>query len=177
MTEIAVRDATEADLKAVQAIYAHHVRHGLASFEETPPDEDEIGRRRAAVLARGLPFLVADLDGHVVGFAFAAPYRHRPAYRYTVENSLYVAPGAQRRGAGRALLQELIARCTALGLRQMVAVVGDSGNAPSIRLHESLGFRRAGALASVGFKFGRWVNSVLLQLSLGEGDASPPPDC
>ena len=170
----AVRDSVEADLPAIQAIYAHHVRRGFATFEETTPDLDEMARRHAALLARGYPYIVAEIDGAVVGYAYAGPYRPRPAYRHTVEDTVYAAPESTGRGVGRALLDTLIARCTALGYRQMVAVVGDSANAPSIRLHEALGFRRAATLHSVGFKFGRWADTVVLQRSLGEGDRTTP---
>ncbi len=171
---VTVRDADDADLAAVRSIYAHFVLHGLASFEEVPPETAEIARRRQAVLARGLPYLVAETDGRVVGFAYAGTYRPRPAYRYTVEDSVYVAPTAGRRGAGRLLLATLIRRCEAAGFRQMVAVIGDSANAPSIGLHRALGFETAGVLKAVGFKFGRWVDSVLMQRALGPGgDAAP----
>ncbi len=169
-----LRESRDADLVAIAAIYAHHVRHGLASFEDEPPDADELGRRRAALLERGYPYIVAEAGGAVVGYAYAGPYRPRPAYRHTVEDSVYVAPDAAGRGVGRALLEALIARCTALGYRQMVAVIGDSANAPSIGLHEALGYRRAGTLASVGFKLGRWVDIIILQRALGEGDESLP---
>lgn len=173
--EIRVRLAEPDDVAEIQSIYAHHVLHGVASFEEVPPDLAEMDRRRADILARGLPYLVALQDGVVRGYAYAGPFRPRPAYRYTVEDSVYVAPDAAGRGLGRALLGEVIARCTALGLRQMVAVIGDSGNSASIRLHESLGFRRAAHLVAVGFKLGRWVDSVMMQLPLGDGDSSLPP--
>jgi phosphinothricin acetyltransferase len=171
---LSLRDATDADLAAIAAIYAHHVRTGRASFELEPPSEAEIGRRRADVLARGLPYLVAELDGTVVGFAYAGPYRPRPAYRYTLEDSVYVAPDAARRGAGLALLAALIERCTGLGYRAMVAVIGDSANAASIRLHEKAGFSHAGTLRSVGWKLGQWTDSVLMIRPLGPGDATPP---
>ena len=161
-------------MAAVTAIYGHHVVHGRASFEETPPDLDEMNRRRAAVLAAGLPYVVVELAGAVQGFAYAGPYRTRAAYRYTVEDTVYVAPGAERRGLGRALLSEIVARCAAAGRRQMVAVIGDSASTGSIALHESLGFRRVGVLTSVGFKHGRWVDSVVLQRALGGGDETPP---
>lgn len=174
MTPPAIRDATDADMAAIQAIYAHHVTHGLASFELTPPDAAEIARRRAAIRDAGLPYLAAESDGVVAGFAYAGPYRSRPTYRYTVEDSVYVAEHALGRGIGRALLGALIERCTALGYRQMVAVIGDSDNAPSIKLHESLEFRRAAVLRSVGFKLGRWVDIVILQRALGGGDGSLP---
>jgi phosphinothricin acetyltransferase len=174
---LAIRDAAEADMAAVQRIYAHHVRHGLASFEEEAPDVDEIVARRAAVLGRGLPYLVATIGGAVVGYSYAAPYRARSAYRFALENSVYVADGRAGRGIGRALLAALIARCEAGPWRQMVAVIGDSGNRASIALHESLGFRRVGVLQGVGFKHGRWVDSVLMQRALGAGDETLPEDC
>lgn len=169
-----IRPSQEDDLAAICAIYAHHVSYGLATFEEAPPDVAELGRRRAELLARGLPHLVAELDGVVVGYAYAGPYRPRPAYRHTVEDSVYLAPQHVRRGVGRALLAQLIDACTAAGYRQMVAVIGDSANAPSIGLHAALGFREAGLLRSVGFKLGRWVDTVLMQRPLGPGDAELP---
>ena len=169
-----VRDATGDDAAAITAIYAHHVSHGLATFEETPPPADEMQRRIVAVLERGLPYLVAELEGVVKGFAYAAPYRTRPAYRFSVENSVYVEPDATRLGLGRNLLAAVIARCTALGYRQMVAVIGDSANTGSIGLHLALGFRRAGVLRSTGFKHERWVDSVIMQRGLGEGDGTLP---
>jgi phosphinothricin acetyltransferase len=178
---VTIRDAHPDDLPRVQEIYAHHVRHGLASFEEAPPDLAEMTRRFEATRARGLPYLAAEAapaqEGQaleLLGYAYAGPYRPRPAYRFSVENSVYVAPGLEGRGVGRALLEELIARCTALGLRQMVAVVGDSGHLPSIAFHESLGFTRIGTLRGVGFKFGRWVDIVILQRALGGGGETPP---
>ena len=167
-TTLIVRDSIESDVTAIQEIYAWHVLNGLASFEEVPPDVAEIARRRADVLARGLPHLVAEDDGVVVGYTYAAPYRSRSAYRYSVENSVYVRNGIARRGLGRALLAELIARCERLGLRQIVAVIGDSGNAASIGLHAALGFRMVGVLKDVGFKHGRWVDSVLMQREIAE---------
>ncbi len=169
-----IRDAQATDLPAVQSIYAHHVRFGLASFEEEPPDLAEIDRRYRRVIERGLPFLVAELDGEVRGYAHAGPYRSRPAYRYTVENTVYVAPSYGGRGAGRALLLALIDGCAKLGYRRMVAVIGDRDNLASIRLHESAGFETSGTLRSVGFKLGRWVDSVLMERPLGEGDATLP---
>ncbi len=172
--DIFVRDAAPADLIRIQAIYAHHVRHGLASFEEVPPDLDEIRQRHALVVDRGLPFLVARRAGKVAGYAYASPYHHRPAYRFTLENSVYVAAEAQGCGIGRQLLEELIRRCTILEYRQMIAVIGNSENIPSISLHAKLGFRSVGVLRSSGFKFGRWVDTVIMQRSLGPGDAEPP---
>jgi phosphinothricin acetyltransferase len=172
---VAVRDATDDDMAAVQAIYAHHVLHGLASFEIEPPDRTEMMKRRQAIVERGLPYLVATVNGRVAGYAYAGPYRLRPAYRFMLEDSVYVAPDALGHGLGRRLLADLIERCAALGYRQMIAVIGDSQNRPSIGLHERLGFARIGAIRSAGFKFGRWVDSVLMQRTLGEGDSTLPP--
>ena len=169
-----VRDATVEDLPQVQAIYHHHVLTGLASFEELPPDLEEMTARFQATRARGLPYLVAESDGQVAGYAYAGAYRPRPAYRFSLENSVYVAPEAQGKGVGSALLSTLLTRCTDLGYRQVVAVIGDSENHASIRLHEKHGFRRAGGLSSIGFKFGRWVDSVIMQRAIGEGDETLP---
>ena len=169
-----VRDSRPEDMDRIQAIYAHHVLTGLASFEEVPPDVPELARRRADVLGRGLPHLVAEAGGAVAGYAYAGLYRPRAAYRFTVEDSIYVASTAQKRGVGKALMQALIADCEARDYRQMVAVIGDSGNAASIGLHSHLGFVSAGVLKAVGFKFGRWVDSVLMQRPLGPGESSLP---
>jgi len=174
VSEVLVRDARDGDMGAIQEIYAHHVLTGFGSFEQTAPEASELARRRAAFVERGLPYLVAEIDGVVCGYAYCAPYRTRSAYRYTVEDSVYVGPEWQGRGAGRALLAGLIERCTALGYRQMVAVIGDSGNLASIRLHETLGFHKAGVFRTVGRKFDYWVDTVLMQRALGDGDASPP---
>jgi L-amino acid N-acyltransferase YncA len=171
---ILVRDARDTDMDAVTKIYAAHVLHGLASFEEVPPSFDEMKSRRAAVLQLDLPYLVAELDGRVVGYSYATFYRTRPAYRYTVEDSVYVEDGLHGRGIGTALLAELIARCECGPWRQMLAVIGDSGNAGSIALHRRLGFAPAGNLVSVGFKLGRWVDSVFMQRALGAGDSTKP---
>jgi phosphinothricin acetyltransferase len=173
---LAVRDATAADVAQIAAIYAHHVRTGLASFETQPPDEAQMRERLEAIRAKGLPWLAGEIGGRVAGFAYASPYRARPAYRFTLEDSVYVHPDFARRGAGRALLEALLARCEAIGCRQLVAVIGDSGNAASIGLHSALGFRKAGLLRSVGFKHGRWVDSVLMQRAIGAGDDSLPED-
>jgi phosphinothricin acetyltransferase len=172
--DFVLRPSREEDVPAIAAIYAHHVRHGLASFEETPPDIDEIARRRADVVGRGLPYLVAVAEGRLLGYAYAGPFRTRSAYRYSLEDSIYMAPDAAGRGIGRALLGELLTRSAALGYRQMVAVIGDSGNAASIGLHARLGFRQVGLLQAVGFKHGQWVDSVLMQRELGPGAAMLP---
>jgi L-amino acid N-acyltransferase YncA len=171
---ILVRDAHDTDMSAVTGIYAQHVLHGLASFEEVPPPLDEMKSRRAGVLKLGLPYLVAELDGRIVGYSYATFYRTRPAYRYTVEDSVYVEEGLHGRGVGTALLAELIARCERGPWRQMLAVIGDSGNTGSIALHRRMGFMPAGNLVSVGFKFGRWVDSVFMQRALGAGDSLKP---
>jgi phosphinothricin acetyltransferase len=171
---VSIRDATDDDLAEIQAIYAHHVNHGLASFEEVPPDIDEIARRRDVARDHNLPYLVAIKDGAVRGFAYASPFRARTAYRYTVEDSVYVAPDALGDGVGSALLSVVIERCTDRGFRQMVAVIGDSANQASIGLHAKHGFTHAGEMPAVGFKFGRWVDSVRMQRPLGEGDKTLP---
>jgi L-amino acid N-acyltransferase YncA len=164
--QMLVRDAHDEDIAAIQAIYAHHVLHGTASFEEEAPSLEEITRRRADVLARGMPYLVAELGGRVVGYSYASPYRARPAYRFSIENSVYVELGRARGGVGRALLAALIERCEQGPWRQMIAVIGDSANAASIGLHASLGFHNVGTFTDVGFKFGRWLDSVLMQRAL-----------
>ena len=169
-----IRDAQDQDFPAVQAIYAHHVRSSLATFEVEPPAIGEMTRRHADVVGRGLPYLVAELDGRLLGYGYAAPYRARPAYRYTIENSIYVAEDSRGHGVGRAVLAAVIARCEALGYRQMVAVIGDSANMASIGLHKALGFQQVGLLPAVGFKFGRWVDSVLMQRALGAGAGDLP---
>ncbi len=172
---VTVRDATAADMTAVQAIYAFYVARTAASFEEEAPDVGEMRRRHAAALGRGLPYLVAEEAGEVLGYTYAGLWRPRTAYRYTVEDSIYVAPFVCRRGIGRALLAALVERCTGLGYRQMIGVIGDSANQGSIGLHRSLGFRQEGVLRGVGFKFGRWVDVVIMHRQLG-GDDRPLPD-
>jgi L-amino acid N-acyltransferase YncA len=171
---VQVRPAGPQDLPAIQAIYAHHVLHGFASFEEAAPGAEELRRRHDEVVSRGLPWLVADFGGTVAGYGYCAPYRARSAYRYALEDSVYVREDMIGRGVGTALLAELVRRCEALGYRQVVAVIGDSANVASINLHAAFGFVRVGTLRSVGFKFGRWVDSVLMQRPLGPGDAAPP---
>jgi phosphinothricin acetyltransferase len=174
MNDIVLRDAAESDLPAVQAIYAHHVLHGLGSFEEVPPGLEEMTRRFRELRDKGMPYLVAARDEKILGYAYAGVLRPRSAYRYACEDSIYVAPEAVGQGVGKLMLKALIGRCTALGFRQMVAVIGDSGNKGSVGLHRALGFTEAGNLKSVGFKFGRWVDSLFMQLPLGGGDTSLP---
>ncbi len=169
-----VRPAAAQDLPAIHSIYAYHVLHGLASFEEVPPPLEEMRRRYDEVTRQGLPYLVAEENGEVQGYGYCTLYRTRSAYRHTLEDSIYVKPAMQRKGIGKALLAELIARCTALNYRQVIAVIGDSANAASIAVHASLGFVRAGNLRSSGYKFGRWVDTVLMQLPLGDGDGTKP---
>jgi L-amino acid N-acyltransferase YncA len=169
-----VRPAAPQDLPAIQFIYAHHVLNGLASFEEEAPPLEEMRRRFEEITSRGLPYLVAEEGGEILGYGYCSLYRTRSAYRYTLEDSIYVKHGKQGKGIGKAVLAELIARCTALGYRQIIAVIGDSANAGSIAVHASLGFVRAGNLRSTGYKFGRWVDSVLMQLPLGTGDGTKP---
>jgi len=173
---VRVRDALPADMPAVQAIYAHAVLTGRASFEEVPPTLADMLARREAVLALGLPYLVAEVGGQpdIAGYSYATHYRTRPAYRHTIENSVYVNTGLHARGVGTALLAELIRRCEAGPWRQMLAVIGDSGNAGSIALHRKLGFQPVGTLKSVGFKLGAWTDTVLMQRALGPGDSAPP---
>lgn len=169
-----MRPATADDLPAIQAIYAHHVLHGLASFEEAPPPVEEMRRRFDDVRGRGLPYLAADFGGTLVGYGYCSPYRSRSAYRYSLEDSVYVRSGSEGRGVGGALLGALIEQCEGLGYRQIIAVIGDSANAASINLHASFGFLRVGTLRSAGFKLGRWVDSVIMQRPLGPGDGCPP---
>jgi len=174
MTEISIRDATPGDLAAITRIYADAVIHGTASFELEPPDQAEMARRQQALLARNYPYLVAERAGIVAGYAYAAPYRERRAYDWCVEDSLYIAPELHRRGIGRRLLLRLVAEAEALGFRQMVGVIGDSANTASVAVHAAAGFRLIGVFASIGFKHGRWLDTVLMQRALGSGDAAPP---
>lgn len=171
---VVIRDANEADVLGVQRIYARHVRHGLATFEEVPPSLHDLMTRRVAVLAADLPYLVAEHDGEVVGYSYATAFRARSGYRHTIEDSVYVAEGLGGNGIGSTLLATLISRCETGPWRQMIAVIGDSANAASIALHRRLGFRHVGTLSSVGFKLGRWVDVVLMQRALGAGDQTLP---
>ena len=171
---VSIRPVRDADMAAITAIYGQSVATGTASFELEPPDLDEMRRRRDTLLAGGFPYLVAEAEEGILGYAYAGPYRPRPAYRATVEDSIYLAAAAQGRGIGRLLLAALIEAAEAGGFRQMVAVIGDSRHQASIRLHAALGFRLVGILENVGFKHGRWLDSVLMQRSLGAGADEPP---
>jgi phosphinothricin acetyltransferase len=173
---IAVRDAQEADMAAVHAIYAYYVTRSRASFEEIPPGVDEMRLRRIRTLERNLPYLVAEADGEVVGYTYAGPFRTRSAYRYTIEDSIYVAPTVARRGVGATLLAHLIERCTGLGYRQMIGVIGDSANQGSIGLHRKLGFRQEGVLRGVGLKFGQWIDVVIMHRPLGDATKGLPSE-
>ncbi|MCX7692565.1 MAG: GNAT family N-acetyltransferase [Tepidimonas taiwanensis] len=176
MTSPLIRPSRDDDLPAIAQLYGHHVLHGTGTFETTPPTVDEMASRRADVLAKGLPWLVAEADGRVVGFAYGNWFKPRPAYRYSVEDSIYVAPDAAGRGLGRALLAELLLQLEVRGIRKVMAVIGDSANAGSIGLHTALGFERVGVVRSCGWKFGRWLDIVLMEKSLGPGDTTPPAD-
>ena len=174
MTEVSIRGAAPRDIAAITRIYADAVIHGTASFELEPPDQAEMARRQQALLARNYPYLVAERAGIVAGYAYAAPYRERRAYDWCVEDSLYIAPEFHRQGIGRRLLLRLVAEAEALGFRQMVGVIGDSANTASVAVHAVAGFRLIGVFASIGFKHGRWLDTVLMQRALGSGDAAPP---
>jgi phosphinothricin acetyltransferase len=167
-----IRPSEDADLAAITEIYGLAVQTGTASFELEPPDQAEMARRRQAVVQVGLPWLTAERDGLVLGYAYAGPFRPRPAYRFCLENSIYVDPRARGQGVGAWLLAELVARCEAWGARQMVAVIGDSANTASINLHARLGFRHAGRVEHVGWKFGRWLDVVFMQRTLGQGGSA-----
>jgi L-amino acid N-acyltransferase YncA len=173
---LTVRPAAAADIPAIAAIYSPAVLTGTASFEVDPPDEAEMLRRFEAITGAGYPYFVAEVDGRVAGYAYASAYRTRPGYRFTVEDSVYVATDAQGKGVGKALLERVIARCRDDGFRLMIAVIGDSANFASITLHRRLGFRYCGTIHSVGYKFGRWLDSVTMELPLGEGDRSTPAE-
>ena len=175
MRSLEIRPTTAADLPFITEIYEHAVRYGTATFELIPPDLAEMTRRFDALMDGGFPYFVAILEGRVVGYAYAGAYRPRPAYRFTVENSVYLWPATHRRGIGMRLLQRLITESEARGYRQMVAVIGDSANMGSIRLHAACGFAHAGLLPAIGWKHGRWVDSVLMTRALGPGATEPPP--
>jgi L-amino acid N-acyltransferase YncA len=174
MSSFVIRSATLADIPAITAIYAHAVTCGTATFEIEPPGEPEMIDRFRALSSGGFPYLAAEREGTIRGYAYAGPYRARIAYRYTVENSIYVAPDSQRQGVGRALMDTLIAKAGSLGFRQMIAVIGDSAQVASIALHRAAGFEMVGTFTAVGFKFGRWLDTVLMQRPLGDGAATLP---
>lgn len=176
MTALILRPSTEADLPAIAAIYGHHVLHGTGTFETEVPDLAEIARRRADVLSKGLPWLVAERDGELLGYAYANHFRPRLAYRFCVEDSIYLADTARGQGVGRLLLAELVARCEAAGARQMVAVIGDAANGGSIGVHRALGFEHTGVLKASGWKFGRWLDVILMQRALGTGATTAPAE-
>lgn len=176
MPSLEIRPAAAADLPSITDIYAHAVRFGTATFELVPPDLAEMTRRFRTLVDGGFPYFVAALGDSVVGYAYAGAYRPRPAYRFTVENSVYLQPAIHRRGIGLQLLQRLIGECEARGYRQMIAVIGDSANAASIGVHSSCGFQMIGTHPNVGFKFGRWLDTVMMQRALGEGAATVPAD-
>jgi phosphinothricin acetyltransferase len=169
-----IRKAVETDMAQITEIYAHYVSKALASFEIVPPDQAEIKRRWQAVAEKDMPYLVAEIGDKIGGYAYASPFRSRPAYNSTVEDSVYVSPDFLGQGLGQSLLKALIEECTSLGLRQMIAVIGDSKNHPSIKLHEKCGFSQVGVMPSTGYKLDQWVDSVFMQRMLGEGDATPP---
>jgi L-amino acid N-acyltransferase YncA len=171
---VLIRSSDDRDVATIAAIYRHHVLHGIASFEEEPPAPDEIARRRNEIITGGLPYLVAERAGRVLGYCYASPYRSRSAYRFSVEDSIYIDQAELGRGIGRLLLSELIQQCASLGYRQMVAVIGGSEQWPSIRLHQALGFTEIGTLRAIGYKFGGWVDTVLMQLPLGAGATTSP---
>jgi phosphinothricin acetyltransferase len=172
--DVLVREATHDDMDVIQSIYAHYVLRTTASFEEVPPTVTQMRARFDAVRGQNLPYLVAEIDNEVLGYCYAHPFRPRSAYRYTIENSVYVAPFVVRQGIGQALMAELIKRCTALDYRQMIAVIGDSANLSSIALHRRMGFRQEGVLRGVGLKFGRWMDVVIMHRALGDANAAPP---
>jgi L-amino acid N-acyltransferase YncA len=176
MSPLDIRPAEDGDLPAITEIYEHAVRHGTATFELVPPDLAEMTRRYRALMEGGFPYFVATIDGSVVGYAYAGAYRPRPAYRFTVENSIYLRPASHRRGIGLQLLQRLIIECEARGYRQMIAVIGDSTNAGSIGVHTKTGFTLIGTHPNVGLKFGRWLDTVMMQRALGEGASTVPAE-
>ena len=176
MPSLEIRPAAAADLPFITEIYEHAVRYGTATFELIPPDLAEMTRRFGVLMDGGFPYFVAALEGRVIGYAYAGPYRPRPAYRFTVENSVYLQPAIHRRGIGLQLLQRLIAESEARGYRQMIAVIGDSANAGSISVHTKTGFKMIGTHPNVGFKFGRWLDTVMMQRALGDGATTLPAD-
>lgn len=171
---LTLRPSTDDDVPAITAIYGHHVLHGTGTFETDPPTEADMRARRADVLGKGLPYLVAEQQGRVLGFAYCQWFKPRPAYRYSAEDSIYLHPDASGQGIGKALLAELVKQAQAAGIRKLIAVIGDSANAGSIGVHRTLGFDQVGVIQSCGWKFDRWLDIVLMEKSLGAGDGAPP---
>jgi L-amino acid N-acyltransferase YncA len=172
-----IRPSRDDDVAAITRIYAHHVLHGTGTFETTPPTEAEMAQRRADVLGKNLPWLVLeDDDGHVIGYAYGNWFKPRPAYRFSVEDSIYLAPEAAGRGLGRLLLAELVAVLERSGIRKVMAVIGDSDNAGSVGVHRALGFEHVGTVKACGWKFGRWLDIVLMERAIGEADRTPPQE-
>ena len=169
-----IRPSRDEDITAITAIYAHHVLHGTGTFETEPPSAADMANRRGDVLSKGLPYLVAEEDGEILGFAYGNWFKPRPAYRYSVEDSVYLAPGLDRKGLGRALLAELLAYCEAAGIRKVMAIIGDSANAGSVGVHRALGFTQVGIVEACGWKFGAWRDIVIMQKTLGPGSSEPP---
>jgi len=169
-----IRPSRDEDIPAIAAIYAHHVLHSTGTFETEPPHAGDMAARRADVLSKGLPYLVAEQDGRILGFAYGNWFKPRPAYRYSVEDSVYLAPGLERKGLGRALLAELLAHCEAAGIRKVMAIIGDSANAGSLGVHRALGFTQVGIVEACGWKFGAWRDIVIMQKTLGAGSSEPP---
>jgi phosphinothricin acetyltransferase len=174
MSDIGIRPAGPGDIPAITRIYADAVIHGTASFELEPPDETEMARRQKVLLGKNFPYLVAECSGTVAGYAYASSYRERPAYNWCVEDSIYVVPEFHRQGIGRLLLTRLVADTEVRGFRQMIAVIGDTANTASVAVHAAAGFRLVGTFQSIGYKHGRWLDTVLMQRALGSGDATPP---
>ena len=173
---LTLRPSTDADVPSITAIYAHHVLHGTGTFETTPPTEQDMANRRLDVLGRGLPYLVAEQGGRILGFAYCQWFKPRPAYRYSAEDSIYLHPDAAGQGIGKQLLAALVHQAEAAGIRKLIAVIGDSANAGSIGVHRSLGFDKVGTIQSCGWKFGRWLDIVLMEKAIGAGDKSPPQE-
>ncbi len=173
-TSPVIRPSVDADLATITRIYAHHVLNGTGTFETSPPSEDDMRARRADVLGKNLPWLVVEIDGQVMGFAYGNWFKPRPAYRFSVEDSIYLASEAQGKGLGKLLLGELLGQLERRGIRKVMAVIGDSANLGSVGLHRTLGFEPAGVMTSCGWKFGRWLDIVLMQKTIGQGDSSPP---
>lgn len=171
-----IRPSHHEDIAAITAIYAYHVLHGTGTFETEPPSPSDMATRRADVLCKGLPYLVAEHEGNILGFAYGNWFKPRPAYRYSVEDSVYLAPGLDRKGLGRAMLAELLAHCETAGIRKVMAIIGDSANAGSVGVHLAVGFKQVGIVEACGWKFGAWRDIVIMQKTLGPGASEPPAE-